>query len=318
MEKPLVSIMIPAHNNAETLSRCLKSVLEQDYDNLLIAVMDNHSNDDSYDILMDFEREYRNRLYTGRMHHPVSQHEHRGRCRGLVSPRTRFIQFLAPTDVLAPTYVSRCVKRFEANKKLGCVLTHADVIHPSGIIDTVPRYKPSNCSIQGNTQMKHYMAHGMDLNVTQLYRVELHGLSGGEGYLFNRFPDWLPLVMVASIADLGYIRDSLVWRGDPKAILGDQFISSLEDLFEHYLFLQAFNTIAARLSKERVCEQFPKALQRLSRECLRCAHLLLKKKDVQTAKSYLSLALAFVPETAKIQEFKQIAESFEDRAQDWR
>ena len=56
MDRPLVTIMIPTRNNASTIARCLASVLEQDYDNLLVSALDNQSTDDTYDVLVDFER----------------------------------------------------------------------------------------------------------------------------------------------------------------------------------------------------------------------------------------------------------------------
>jgi len=318
MEKPLISIMIPAFNDAKTLSRCLQSVLEQDYENLMVAVMDNHSEDETYDILMDFERQYRDRLYTGRMHHPVSPHEHHSRCRSLISPRTRFLQYFPPTDVMSPTCISRCQTMFESSKKVGCVLVHADVIHPSGARDSASKYRPTDGVIPGDIQMAYFMAQGMELNVTSLYRIEFYDLSSHEGYLFNRFPAWLPLVMVSSISDIAYISDTLTWRGNPRAIQGDRFIFSLEDLFEHYLFLQAFNTIADRLGRQAVCDHYPKAVERLALECIHCSGLLLKHGDDQAAKAYLSLSLAFLPEIAATQEFRQLAALFEHQPVDWR
>jgi chlorobactene glucosyltransferase len=42
---PLISILIPARNEAENISRCLKSLLKQDYPNLEIVVLNDNSTD---------------------------------------------------------------------------------------------------------------------------------------------------------------------------------------------------------------------------------------------------------------------------------
>ncbi len=318
MDKPLVAIMIPTYNDSGTLKRCLRSALEQDYENLMVVALDNRSEDGTYDILVDFERQYRDRLYTGRTFARLISHEHRRRCLDLINPRSRFVQYLNAAGVLLPTYVSHCVELFESNEQIGCVMTHADVLHPSGSIEPAPGYYPGDCVIAGDTQMESFMARGLEVNAVQLYRIEVYNLSLAEKLVFKRFPDWLPLVMASSISNLGYIHETLAFRGDSAAIQGERFIANVEDLLEHYIFLQAFNTIAARLERHEVCEQFPSALKRLGMECVRSSRLSLEAGEPLKARSCLSLALAYLPEIAETSAFRQVAELFENRSQDWK
>lgn len=44
-EQPLVSVIVPTRNSVATVERCLKSIMEQDYENVEIIVVDNYSND---------------------------------------------------------------------------------------------------------------------------------------------------------------------------------------------------------------------------------------------------------------------------------
>jgi len=307
MEKLLVSIMIPTDNSISTIERCLKSVVEQNYENYRIVVLDNRSADGTYDILTDFEKRYRDIVYIGRLHDRVSPADHRHRCWSMANPRTRVIQFLEPTSVLSPQYLVSTMEMMESDKRIGCVLTHADTIHPDGRISPAPKFRPKSGTIPGEEQMEAFMAQGFELHALPLYRGEAYHLSCSEGFIFNRFPDWLPLLMTSTIYNLGYIQEALAYRGDDRAVLGEAFIPSLEDQFEHYLFLQAFQAIAARLGRKKVCDHLPTALQRLALECATAASHLGAKDDLAGARAFLSLAQAYLPEIDQEPSFQRIS-----------
>ncbi|MEN3188913.1 MAG: glycosyltransferase, partial [Atribacterota bacterium] len=50
-EKPLVSILIPARNEERTITRCLQSILAQDYPRFEVLVWDDCSTDKTREIL---------------------------------------------------------------------------------------------------------------------------------------------------------------------------------------------------------------------------------------------------------------------------
>jgi len=54
MFKPLVCICMPCFNNEKTIYKSLKSVLDQDYDNVRVKVFDNASTDGTRDIIKGF------------------------------------------------------------------------------------------------------------------------------------------------------------------------------------------------------------------------------------------------------------------------
>ena len=51
---PLVSIAVTTRNSAATLSRCLDSICQQTYSNIELVVVDNFSDDDSFEIAREF------------------------------------------------------------------------------------------------------------------------------------------------------------------------------------------------------------------------------------------------------------------------
>lgn len=52
--KPLISIVIPTYNRAQDLKRALESVISQTYTNWEVVIVDNHSIDDSENIINSF------------------------------------------------------------------------------------------------------------------------------------------------------------------------------------------------------------------------------------------------------------------------
>ena len=59
-KRPLVSILIPCRNEQEHIAACLDSILEQKYSHLEILVLDDHSEDESANILSPYANEYDN------------------------------------------------------------------------------------------------------------------------------------------------------------------------------------------------------------------------------------------------------------------
>lgn len=54
--KPLVSILIPAKNEAAFLNQCLVSIQNQTYDNWECIVIDDHSTDDTFELIQQFSK----------------------------------------------------------------------------------------------------------------------------------------------------------------------------------------------------------------------------------------------------------------------
>jgi len=52
---PLVSVIVPTYNNEQTIDRCLKSIVSQKYDNTEVIVVDNCSEDETQNIVSDYD-----------------------------------------------------------------------------------------------------------------------------------------------------------------------------------------------------------------------------------------------------------------------
>ena len=62
MEK--ISVLVPIYNQEKYLRRCIESIINQTYTNLEIILIDDGSEDKSYEIIEEYTR--RNRRFGGR------------------------------------------------------------------------------------------------------------------------------------------------------------------------------------------------------------------------------------------------------------
>lgn len=96
-DKIKISVIIPVYNNEKTIDRCISSVIRQTLKGIEIIVVDDESEDHTYDIIQKYEREYDNIRSVRRSH--VGQ----GMCRniGLEMSRGEYIGFVDGDDEIS-------------------------------------------------------------------------------------------------------------------------------------------------------------------------------------------------------------------------
>ncbi|MBX9033740.1 glycosyltransferase family 2 protein [Gordonibacter massiliensis (ex Traore et al. 2017)] len=57
MARPLVSVIVPVHNSVDTLGQCVRSLLSQTYERLQIVLVENGSQDESYQMCLRLGRQ---------------------------------------------------------------------------------------------------------------------------------------------------------------------------------------------------------------------------------------------------------------------
>jgi glycosyltransferase involved in cell wall biosynthesis len=103
MDKPLVSVIIPAYNRAHTVAETVDSVLQQTYPNLEVILVDDGSTDNTQEVL----RGYRDRIRVVRQDNAGQM---AARNRGIQESCGEIVTFLDSDDLWLPTCVERHVK----------------------------------------------------------------------------------------------------------------------------------------------------------------------------------------------------------------
>lgn len=113
-KKPLISIIIPVYNAAQTLSRCLDSVLRQDYRKLEIILVDDGSTDNSPEIIQEYKKRDPRIILLRKPNGGVSS----ARNAGLAIASGDFLTFIDPDDYMESgqiPYLLSLIEKYDAD-----------------------------------------------------------------------------------------------------------------------------------------------------------------------------------------------------------
>lgn len=130
--KPLVSVIMPAYNTARYIREAIDSVLDQDYGNKELIVIDDGSTDGTLDIL----RSYGDRL---QLITQQNQGSAVARNAGLAAARGDYIAFLDSDDAWLPGKLSLQVRYLQDHPDIGMIYARWQVWKP----DATGRFAPA-------------------------------------------------------------------------------------------------------------------------------------------------------------------------------
>lgn len=106
MTKPTLSIIIPVYNAAEYISNIIQRILDQDFNDFELLLIDDGSNDNSLNIINEFSIRHKNiTVYSKKNGGPSS-----ARNFGLERAKGKYIQFYDSDDDILPGALSTIIK----------------------------------------------------------------------------------------------------------------------------------------------------------------------------------------------------------------
>jgi len=188
-EKPLVSVIMPVHNRADTVKIAVNSVLNQDYPNIELIIVDDGSNDGTYESLESLNDErivlIRNTECSG-----VSN----ARNRGLSVANGKYIGYLDSDNVWDERYVGAMVGAFTKLKDADAVYSGQLLFKGEGDVPFAARFGCYNKSLLFN---RNYI----DMNAF-CHTKEVVSRVGGFDESLTRLVDYDLIMRIAESANM--------------------------------------------------------------------------------------------------------------------
>lgn len=122
-EQPFVSVSLVTYNQQKFIRESIESVLDQDYDNLEIVIGDDGSQDNTWAIVQEYERNYPDKIKAFRNEQNLGI---TGNCNEVLKRCTgKYIAFTAGDDVWVPAKISKQVEVMERDQSV--VLCYHDI-----------------------------------------------------------------------------------------------------------------------------------------------------------------------------------------------
>jgi glycosyltransferase involved in cell wall biosynthesis len=201
MYQPLVTIGVVSYCHEAYVVDALLSVLHQDYKNLEIFIIDDHSSDGSQGSIKDF-------ITTHSLDWPVIlNNQNEGFCRNLnkllKKAKGDFLFILAGDDYMAPNRISSLVKRAGETGDCAVIYSDCEIVDEEKklIADSFIRYyAPSKTYLPEGNVLQALIENNFICNTAVLMRsTSLREIGGfDEGMILEDYSTWLAL------ADKGY------------------------------------------------------------------------------------------------------------------
>ncbi len=121
--KPFVSVVTPVYNGGKFLRECIESVLAQDYENWEYVLVNNHSTDNSLEIMREYaSRDDRIHIHNNKEFLPQMQNlNHTFR---QISPKSKYCKVIHADDWMFPECISKMVEVAEKYPSVGIVSSY--------------------------------------------------------------------------------------------------------------------------------------------------------------------------------------------------
>ena len=114
---PLISIIIPVYNSARFIEPCIRSVLEQSYQNLEVIIVDDCSEDNTLDLINGIYSEYPGRAGSLKVvHHTENRGVSSARKTGIKAAKGVFVQTMDADDVIDSVMVEQMHRLITLNE----------------------------------------------------------------------------------------------------------------------------------------------------------------------------------------------------------
>ena len=151
MEKPLVSVIMPAYNASDFIEEAIDSVLKQTYSNFELIIIDDASTDDTWDKITKYH-DQRIKAFNNKENLKIVKTRNKGF--DLASSNSKYFAIMDSDDISLPNRLEEQVRFLEENLDYGAVGSHTYIMNENSEIIAKREYETDYENIKKNILIK--------------------------------------------------------------------------------------------------------------------------------------------------------------------
>jgi len=303
MTQFLVSVIIYNYNYGRFLHDCFNSVLSQTYPNIEILFSDNASQDNSWEIALDYQSKFPNRIFVARNHTNFGTDANFRNC--IAALRGKYFLVLGSDDVIHRDYISIAVRYLDTWPDVAFVMAHRYILDGFGTTSSEAPFYNGNYKLFPPSQAVVYMMAAVNPSISQvIYRKEpalarcVQG-SFASQYYGTRIMDFRLCLEFPVI----YLSDALVGHRIHGINQSLEANSNLMEIIGPYVLNFQFAELARPFGFSKVTDKLEPAKHKLSTLALRYSRRAFHFGHLRLATQYLHLSAAIDPDSKDSAEY---------------
>ncbi|MTT32162.1 glycosyltransferase [Terrilactibacillus sp. BCM23-1] len=237
-----ISVIIPTYNREKLLYGAINSLKDQTYNNIEIIIVDDCSNDNTEQMVMEEKLKDHRIVY---VKHNKNMGAPQARNTGISKSTGEFIAFLDSDDQWLPSKLEKQMKIFQKKKKVGVVYTGIINVSNNGIRNkTTPKFN-------GQILNELLIRNCVGTTSTVMIRKNLLVKTGGFDSNLPSCQDWDLWVRLAQISNFDFVDESLVVFNEHD---GDRITTNIKSVLDgHIRFYEKYDYLIEKLEKKTYC-----------------------------------------------------------------
>lgn len=303
----MVSICIPNYNNEQYLRACIESALAQTYKDIEIIFVDDCSTDSSLSIA----RRYSDRIKIFKNNSNLGQPNNTNKCIQLSGGD--LVVILHSDDMLLPDFATKLVPILEEHPNVSMAVGERMLTNEKNELRRITPLYEHNCIIPGIKQARIFMMTSFLPCQVLLRRSTFEKVGGVDPrHIVNL--DGLLWFKCALAGDVAYIQDPVSIYRIHRNQVTSEYNRTLNHMMEYYVTLSAMSK--AGKNCEYVTEFFDEAVRRIGPLTLRYNLEVMRERNYDLAKRYLTLSAVFDPTIVEGEDYNKIKECLDSSGED--
>ncbi len=223
---PTISVIIPCFNNEETIIETIESITKQEYSSYEIIIVNDGSTDKSADIVSNFIKINNSNNIT--LINQINSGPSKSRNNGADKATGKYLLFLDADDLIAPSYIKKCIDYLEQNQNINIVYSNAAFIGARKGNWNLPEFKLPNYLVENC------------IFISAVIRKEVFDKVGKFDENLHFLEDWeLWIKIIMEFGGVHRISETLFYyrkRFDKSSITDNENIELIKDSSRLYIY----------------------------------------------------------------------------------